>query len=124
MFHANIFSFAAVHNVKLVSHDTTVGVDLPFKNAIASNSAISRDKVQVMGACEQQTQTSPHGVLPNKINQESKKESEECPLVFCSGRERNDGDEEPVISEVHKELAIKGNCEKTSSKASGGFSYY
>lgn len=109
--------FAALENVDLVSSNSRKSVQLDSSGAIAKEAAVIHQEVQVMDACNEESQNTPQVVL-NEVKNEGTKEMKACPAVPGSTREV-DGAEAQVISEKCEGGIVKENYEKTSSKVSG-----
>lgn len=115
-------SFAALENIDLGSHNTRKGVQSDSSYVVAEEAALVHQEVQMMDACNEESQSNPQVVL-NEVRNEGTKEMEGCPAVPDSTREV-DGAEAQVISEKCEEVIVKENYEKTSSKVSGDYFVY
>lgn len=100
----------------LVSHDTTEGVLLPSENVADANAAIIHQDVQMMDACNEESQCDSRVEVQTEVSQECVKEFDGCTGDSDSTREVQ-GAEVHVISEKH-EVTMKENLEKMSSKVS------
>ncbi|XP_044485714.1 uncharacterized protein LOC123211201 isoform X2 [Mangifera indica] len=107
---------SALENVDLVSCNSRKSVQLDSSGAIAKEAAVIHQEVQVMDACNEESQNTPQVVL-NEVKNEGTKEMKACPAVPGSTREV-DGAEAQVISEKCEGGIVKENYEKTSSKVS------
>lgn len=97
----------------LVSHDTTESV---FENVADANAAIIHQDVQMMDACNEESQCDSRVEVQNEVSQECVKEFDGSTVDPDSAREVQ-GAEIQVISEKH-EVTMKENLGKTSSEVS------
>lgn len=101
----------------MVSHDTTESVPLPFENVADANAAIIHQDVQMMDACNEESQCDSRVEVQNEVSLECVKEFDGSTVDPDSAREVQ-GAEIQVISEKH-EVTMKENLGKTSSEVSG-----
>ncbi|XP_031271230.1 uncharacterized protein LOC116129639 [Pistacia vera] len=107
---------SALENVDLGSHNTRKGVQSDSSDVVAEEAALVHQEVQMMDACNEESQSNPQVAL-NEVRTEGTKEMEGCPAVPGSTR-GVDGAEAQIISEKFEEVIVKENYEKTSSKVS------